>query len=139
MLATIQADSYILNIISLLFFCFRLDRILIRFAVKRKFRSFNKQHHRADTATNSQSAAMLDVSSHNCYLVRFADKSMKYCIFEKILAMVLVLKKGASKKEIQSIEKKINNSKGVDTIKYCGKIKLVEDSLSIQKAIRNEW
>ena len=64
---------------------------------------------------------------------------MKYCIFEKILAMVLVLKKGASKKEIQSIEKKINNSKGVDTIKYCGKIKLVEDSLSIQKAIRNEW
>jgi hypothetical protein len=53
--------------------------------------------------------------------------------------MVLVLKKGASKKEIQTIEKKLNTPKGVDTLKYCGKIKLVDDSLSIQKGIRNEW
>ncbi len=64
---------------------------------------------------------------------------MKNCIFGKILVMVLVLKKGASKKEIQIIEKKLNSPKGVDTMKYCGKIKLTEDSLSIQKAIRNEW
>jgi len=53
--------------------------------------------------------------------------------------MVLVLKKGASKREIQTIEKKLNNPKGVDTLKYCGKIKLTEDSLSIQKSLRNEW
>jgi hypothetical protein len=53
--------------------------------------------------------------------------------------MVLVLKKGASKREIQSIEKKLTNSKGVDTLKYCGKIKLTQDSLSIQKNFRNEW
>ena len=53
--------------------------------------------------------------------------------------MVLVLKKGASKKDIQIIEKKLNPPKGVDTMKYCGKIKLTKDSLSIQKALRNEW
>ena len=53
--------------------------------------------------------------------------------------MVLVLRKGASKKEIQTIEKKLSISKGVDTMKYCGKIKLTEDSLSIQKTLRNEW
>ena len=38
-----------------------VDRLLICFAVIRKFRSFNQQHHRADTATNSQTAAMPDV------------------------------------------------------------------------------
>ena len=53
--------------------------------------------------------------------------------------MVLVLKKGASKKEIQSIEKRLNIKKGVDTLKYCGKIKLSIDPLSIQKKIRDEW
>ncbi len=29
--------------------------------------------------------------------------------------------------------------KGVDTLKYCGKIKLNEDALDIQNKIRNEW
>ncbi|WP_171605882.1 hypothetical protein [Limnovirga soli] len=53
--------------------------------------------------------------------------------------MVLVLKKGASKKEIESIEKKLKNKTGVDTVKYCGLIKLKEDALTIQKALRNEW
>jgi len=32
--------------------------------VSKKFTFFNKQQHRADTATNSKPAAMLDVSSH---------------------------------------------------------------------------
>lgn len=53
--------------------------------------------------------------------------------------MVLILKKGASKKEIEAIEKKLKHSKGVDTQKYCGKIKLAEDSLLIQKGFRDEW
>ena len=53
--------------------------------------------------------------------------------------MVLVLKKGASKREIQSIQKKLTLKKGVDLIKYCGKIKLTEDALAIQKKLRNEW
>lgn len=55
--------------------------------------------------------------------------------------MVLVLKKDASKKEIDAIRKKINRlpNKGVDTKKYCGVIKLKEDPLEIQKKMRNEW
>jgi hypothetical protein len=53
--------------------------------------------------------------------------------------MVLTLKSGASKKQIKTIEKKLQSSKGVDVLKYCGKIKLKESPLSIQKAMRDEW
>jgi hypothetical protein len=37
--------------------------------------------------------------------------------------------------------RKIKNSKqeGVDTLKYCGTVKLKEDPLAIQKKLRNEW
>ena len=53
--------------------------------------------------------------------------------------MVLILKKGASKKEIESIQKKLKALEGVDVMKYCGKIKLKDDALKIQKDLRNEW
>ena len=53
--------------------------------------------------------------------------------------MVLVLKKGASKKEMDSISEKLTNSKGVNTKKYCGTVKLQEDPLAIQKKMRDEW
>ena len=53
--------------------------------------------------------------------------------------MVLILKKGASKKDIQTIEKKLNTKKGTDTLRYCGVIKLKTDALKIQKDLRNEW
>lgn len=53
--------------------------------------------------------------------------------------MVLVLKKGASKQQMQSLAKKIKKANGVDTRKYCGVIKLKHDSLEIQKQMRNEW
>jgi hypothetical protein len=53
--------------------------------------------------------------------------------------MVLVLKKGATKLEIQKIEKKLSSGKRVDISKYFGKITLKEDPLSIQKDLRNEW
>lgn len=55
--------------------------------------------------------------------------------------MVLVLKKGASKKEIDVLRKKLGKipKKGVDTKKYCGVIKLKEDPLVIQQKMRNEW
>ncbi len=53
--------------------------------------------------------------------------------------MVLVLKKGASKREIESIEKKLKSKAGVDVMKFCGKIKLKEDALDIQKNFRDEW
>jgi len=53
--------------------------------------------------------------------------------------MVLVLKKGASKKEMLSLEKKLTKPSGVNTKKYCGTIKLKEDPLAIQKKMRDEW
>ena len=53
--------------------------------------------------------------------------------------MVLILKKGASRKEIESIEKKLKNKEGVEVMKYCGTLKLKEDALVIQKSLRNEW
>jgi hypothetical protein len=56
--------------------------------------------------------------------------------------MILVLKKGASKKDIEVLRKKLERrrtSKGVDTKKYCGVIKLKEDPLVIQKKMRDEW
>ena len=66
--------------------------------------------------------------------------SRNYGIFTQNKSiMVLVLKKGASKREIESIEKKLKSKSGVDVMKYCGKIKLKEDALSIQKSLRNEW
>lgn len=53
--------------------------------------------------------------------------------------MVLVLKKGASKKEMDIISSKLKSGKGVNTKKYCGVIKLKDDPLSIQKKMRDEW
>ena len=51
--------------------------------------------------------------------------------------MVLVLKKGASKKEIENIELKLKDKVGVDVMKYCGLIKLNIDALTIQKTLRD--
>jgi len=53
--------------------------------------------------------------------------------------MVLVLKKGASKKEMEDISAKLPVFKGVDTKKYAGTIKLKDDPLAIQKKMRAEW
>jgi hypothetical protein len=56
--------------------------------------------------------------------------------------MVLVLNKGASKKEIEQANKKLSKMparKKLDAKKYCGVIKLKEDPLSIQKKLRDEW
>jgi hypothetical protein len=56
--------------------------------------------------------------------------------------MVLVLKKGASKKEIAAIEEKlykVKASTGFNARKYNGVLKLKEDPLLIQKKMRDEW
>lgn len=57
--------------------------------------------------------------------------------------MVYILKKGASKKDIETIEKKIYTKKaviiGFNAKKYNGVLKLKEDALSIQNKMRDEW
>ena len=56
--------------------------------------------------------------------------------------MVFVLKKGAAKKEIEAIEKKLYETTatvGFNAEKYNGALQLSEDPLSTQKQLRNEW
>jgi len=56
--------------------------------------------------------------------------------------MVLVLKKGATKKDIEKIEKalyKEKSSGGFNAKKYNGIMNLNEDPLTIQKNLRDEW
>ncbi len=57
-------------------------------------------------------------------------------------AMVLVLKKNASKQEIAALEKKLYGRSapgGFNAKKYNGVLKLKEDPLAIQKQLRDEW
>ena len=56
--------------------------------------------------------------------------------------MVLVLKKGATKKDIEAIEKalyKKSVSTGFDARKYNGKILLKDEPIAIQTKLRDEW
>ncbi len=56
--------------------------------------------------------------------------------------MILVLKKGATKQEIEQINKKLEQMplrKKLEAKKYCGVIKLKEDPLLNQKKLRDEW
>lgn len=50
------------------------------------------------------------------------------------------VKNKINKKHITRIKRtKSSKPKGVNTLKYCGKIKLKEDPLNIQNKLRNEW
>ena len=56
--------------------------------------------------------------------------------------MVLILEKGASKKQMEQLDKKLKQlpaRKKIDAKKYCGVIKLKADPLTIQKKLRDEW
>lgn len=56
--------------------------------------------------------------------------------------MTVVLDKKIKKKEFQKILASMvseKDNKGVNTLKYCGVIKLEKDPLTIQKEMRNEW
>ena len=56
--------------------------------------------------------------------------------------MVTILKKGATKKDIEAIEKSVfkeKSSGGFNAKKYNGIISFKEDPLTIQKELRNEW
>jgi uncharacterized protein (UPF0335 family) len=56
--------------------------------------------------------------------------------------MKLTLKKGAGKKEIEAIEKKLYQEKasiGFNAKKYNGILNVREDPSDIQKKLRDEW
>jgi hypothetical protein len=65
-----------------------------------------------------------------------SNKAIK---FVEIWVMLLVLKKGAGKKEIEKINKKLSQIPSMGKLsakKYCGVIKLKGDPLTIQKQLR---
>jgi len=53
--------------------------------------------------------------------------------------MATIIKKKSEKKNLSKLFNKALLSKGVDTRKYCGVIKLKRDPLLIQKELRYEW
>ncbi len=53
--------------------------------------------------------------------------------------MVTIIKKGTNKKEIEKTLSNLKSAKKLDAYKYCGKIKLKEDPMVIQKKLRDEW
>jgi hypothetical protein len=53
--------------------------------------------------------------------------------------MVLTLKKTASKKDLDSLLKKLKVGKPFNAKKHLGKLKMDIDGLEYQKAIRDEW
>ena len=57
--------------------------------------------------------------------------------------MVTIIKRGATKAEIQSVFEKLasrtSSEKGFDAHKFCGTVKFSEDALEIQRRLRDEW
>ena len=54
----------------------------------------------------------------------------------------MIIKHGATEKQIKELEKKLSKRKpkqGVDTHKYCGTVKFGIDGLKLQKQLRSEW
>jgi hypothetical protein len=56
-----------------------------------------------------------------------------------IKVMFTIIEKKSSSKENSKKFTMALITKGVDTHKFCGVIKLPKDALSIQKEFRNEW
>lgn len=53
--------------------------------------------------------------------------------------MVVVIKKGDSKKLIQRKLKKLKSGKGFPASKFTGKVNIEEDAVLIQRRLRDEW
>jgi hypothetical protein len=53
--------------------------------------------------------------------------------------MVTIIKRGAHKLNIQKALDSVTLRRGIDASKYCGKIKLEKEPLTIQKNLRDEW
>lgn len=61
--------------------------------------------------------------------------------FTEKCEMVMTIKKGSNKAEIERVISKVyqKKTKGIDAYKYCGVIKLKEAPNDIQKRLRSEW
>ena len=74
-------------------------------------------------------------------MLNYFINNLSVCVLE-INDTTIILKKKIEKKEFLKILESITlkeKSKQVNTMEYCGTIKLKKDALSIQKEMRNEW
>lgn len=53
--------------------------------------------------------------------------------------MVLAVKKGMARKELNEALKKFKRIKKLDSKRHLGKVKWGEDALAYQKRLRDEW
>ena len=53
--------------------------------------------------------------------------------------MVLIIKKGMEKKELDEALRKIKHSRKFNASLHLGKVKWGEDALAYQKRLRNDW
>lgn len=56
--------------------------------------------------------------------------------------MITIIKQGSTRELINALLAKLfekKKTKGIDAYKYCGRLKLNEDPLTIQKKLRDEW
>lgn len=53
--------------------------------------------------------------------------------------MVVVIRKSSSREQITKALDKLKRRKGFNASKYCGVLKLDDDPVAIQKALRDEW
>ncbi len=78
---------------------------------------------------------------HN-FVVTF-NKNIRYLwlLSNKHFIMVTIIKRGISLETLNSILVKLaeKKKKGLNAKMFCGTLKLEEDSLNIQKKLRDEW
>ncbi len=54
--------------------------------------------------------------------------------------MTIIITKETTREELEKILRRIKEAvKGVNAMKYCGKVKFPEDGLTLQKRWRDEW
>lgn len=53
--------------------------------------------------------------------------------------MVTIIKKGATKKDMQKALDNLSLRPKFNAYKYCGVLKVDQDPVAIQKALRSEW
>lgn len=81
---------------------------------------------------------------HNCERCRTLSEHKNYQTvifvkFEKSIIMVTIIKKGTKKEEFDKKLSGLKLTKGFNSYKFCGILKLKEDPLSIQRRMRDEW
>lgn len=53
--------------------------------------------------------------------------------------MVLVIKRNTKLRDLKKLAVKLKSKKGLKASEYCGKVKIKEDAVLLQRKLRDEW